>query len=111
MEIFNNLHVQGTWLLYLRIFQIFIIDIGIHDFFSGTYVPLTEEGTVIVNGILASYYATFDHDLVHYVMTPFYWFPKTIKGIFGETNDILDYVEILKSVGRYMLPYVQLYEE
>ena len=65
----------------------------------------------MVNGVLASCYSSFDHDLVNHVMTPFHWFPKTIKGIFGETNDILDYVEILKNVGRYMLPYVQLNEK
>ena len=36
----------------------------------------------MVDGILASCYASFDHDLAHIAMTPIQWFPEIIEGIF-----------------------------
>ena len=33
-------------------------------------MPLTEEGNIVVDGVLASCYASFDHDLAHIAMVP-----------------------------------------
>ena len=43
-------------------------------FLSGAYVPLTEDGNIVVGGILASCYASFDHDLAHLAMVPMQWY-------------------------------------
>ena len=40
------------------------------QYILGTYVPLTEEGNIVVDGVLASCYASFDHDLAHITMAP-----------------------------------------
>ena len=77
-------------------------------FFPGAYVPLTEEGTIIVDGILASCYATFNHDLAHLVMTPMQWFPSITEWIFGQEHGIQGFVKIAKTLGRYLTPNVYL---
>ena len=41
----------------------------------GAFVPLTVEGTIVVDGVLASCYASFDHDWAHLLTTPFRWLP------------------------------------
>ena len=38
--------------------------------FLGAFVPLTIEGNIVVNGLLASCYASSDHDLAHTGMAP-----------------------------------------
>ena len=45
-------------------------------------MPLTAEGTIVVDGVLASCYASFDHDWAHALTTPLRWLP----GLF-ETRD------------------------
>ena len=39
-------------------------------FFVGAYVPLTTEGTIMIDGILASCYTDFPHDLAHLAVKP-----------------------------------------
>ena len=39
-------------------------------------MPLTMEGNIIVDGVLASCYASFDHDLAHIAMAPMQWIPR-----------------------------------
>ena len=58
----------------------------------------------MVDRILASCYASFDHDLAHFAITPMQWFPDIIEWIFGGKNAIPTYVGIVKSVGRYFIP-------
>ena len=62
----------------------------------------------MVDGVLASCYASFDHDLAHLTMTPVQWFPDIIGWIFGEEKESLAYVDIAKELGRWLLPYGQL---
>ena len=52
--------------------QCLAIDQYVHSIyhFLGAFVPLTKEGKVIVDGVLASCYAGFDHDLAHFLMSP-----------------------------------------
>ena len=42
------------------------------------------EGNIIVNGVLASSYASVSsHDLTHLTMKPIQWFPDAVEWIFG----------------------------
>ena len=76
--------------------MIYVIIVGVYD-------PLTVDGNIVVNGVLASCYASFDHDLAHFGMTPVQWFPKMIQWIFGENNGSLSYVTMVKDIGRIIL--------
>ena len=71
---------------------------------TGAYVPLTNTGNIVVDGVLASCYASFDHDLAHIAIKPMQWYPGIIQWIFGSNNVIHEYVSIVKLVGRYFIP-------
>ena len=77
----------------------------------GAYNPLTIEGNIVVNGVLASTYASFDHDLAHIAMFPIQWIPNIIQWIFGQDNGTPAYVTIAKHFGRYFLPLEKLIEK
>ena len=68
------------------------------------------EGRIIVDGVLVSCYALFDHDLAHFAMTPFHWFAETIEWVFNEVNGMPSFVEIVMKFGRVLLPYGQLFQ-
>ena len=69
----------------------------------GAYSPLTAEGNLMVDGVLASCYASFpDHDMAHFTMAPMRWFPELMHWIFGEDNDSPVYVKIKEYIGRSM---------
>ena len=76
---------------------------------SGAYVPLTMEGNIMVDEVLASCYASVDHTLAHFAMTPLQLFPQMVEWIIGGDNEIQDYVGMAKSVGRYLLPDTYLH--
>ena len=79
--------------------------------FLGAYVPMTREGTLIVNGVLASSYASFDHDIAHIGMTPIQWIPKIVEWLFGEDNGgLLTFVSISKEATKWILPNGQLWK-
>ena len=59
----------------------------------------------MVDGVLASAYASFDHDLAHTVLLPVRQFSAMIEWIFGEENESSVFVNIAKGFGRKMLPY------
>ena len=68
----------------------------------GAYVPLTTEGNILVDGVLASCYASFNHDIQHVVMKPLVWFPSVVDLLLGEDMSLHSYVTILQHVGRMM---------
>ena len=72
-------------------------------FLSGAYTPLTNEGTIIVDGALASCYAhSPGHDLAHIAMTPVRWFPGILQWIFGEDIEMPVYLDIAADVGNWI---------
>ena len=62
--------------------------------FIGAYAPLTMDGNIVVDGVLASCYANTDHDLSHIGMTPIRWFPGIMNWIFGTDKGFPGYVTI-----------------
>ena len=61
----------------------------ITNIISGAYDPLTTDGKILVNGIQASCYAEFHHDLAHIVMTPMQRFPESFNGYLEKTPEFL----------------------
>ena len=81
----------------------------LHSFPAGAFTPVTMEGNNVVDGVLASCFAIYDHDLAHAVMTPILWFPEMTGLIFGQDQGSLGYVRFLKDVGKWVLPSEQTY--
>ena len=57
-----------------------------------------------MNGVLASCYASFDHDLAYIAMTPMQLFPEVMGWIVGEDNGSPGYGKMAKVFGKWMLP-------
>ena len=66
---------------------------------NGAYVPLTEHGTLLVDGVLCSSYANAPHDAAHALMTPARWFPSVFLG--EEEGERL-FVTAAKHLGYYL---------
>ena len=79
-------------------------------FFVGAYVPLTTEGNIVADGVLASCYPSVDHDMSHLSMTPIRWFPDIIQWIFGEEDGFLTFVRISEELGKLILSDGQLWQ-
>ena len=60
------------------------------------------EGNILVDGVLASCYASFDHDAQHVAMKPLLWFPSIMDLLLGEEKSIHSYVTILQHMGEMM---------
>ena len=60
------------------------------------------EGNILVDGVLASCYASFDHDIQHFVLKPLLWFPSMMDMLLGEEKSFNSYVTILQHVGEMM---------
>ena len=58
----------------------------------------------MVDGVLASCYAFYDHDSAHIGMLPIQLFPTIMKWIFGGDNGSPAYVNILGDIGGWLLP-------
>ena len=71
---------------------------------------MTKEGTLIVNGVLASSYASCDHDIAHIGMMPIQWVPEIVEWLFGEDDGTLYFVKIDKAATRMLLPTEQLWQ-
>ena len=80
--------------------------INIYTFLlPGAFVPLTSEGNIIVDEVLASCYASSDHDLAHMAMIPMKWFTYVMKLVFGQELNFSSYVMIAEEIGRWVSPY------
>ena len=74
------------------------ISVSNHQCFCvGAFTPLTVDGNIIVDGVLASCYAFTNHDLAHIAMTPLRWFAEVIKWInkYNKYPVLLDVAENL----------------
>ena len=72
--------------------------------FLGAYVPLTREGNIIVDRVLASCYASTDHTLAHLGMKPLQWFPEMIQWLIGEDNEEPVFVRMTKELCKSVMP-------
>ena len=68
------------------------------------FTPLTSEGNIVVDRVLASCYASSDHDLQKIALTPCQWLPRMIEWIFGWDNDIQAYTSAAYSLATYVVP-------
>ena len=60
------------------------------------------EGNILVDGVLASCYASFDHDAQHFAMKPLLWFPHIIDMLLGEDVSTHAYGSILQHLSWMM---------
>ena len=58
----------------------------------------------MVDGVLASCYAIVDHDIAQIVMKPIQWYPDVTELVFGDENGVSAYINVLKIIGRWLLP-------
>ena len=72
-------------------------------FFPIAYVPLTVDVTIVVDGILASCYTDFNHDLAHFTMKPMQWISEVMEWMFGEDTGFSVLVNNVKELGILML--------
>ena len=70
----------------------------------GAYLPLVMEGNIMVDGVLASCYASVDHDLAHLIMTPMQKFSESMEWIFGEDAGLPVFVNTAMELGTLLLP-------
>ena len=67
---------------------------------------VTMDGNIMVDGVLASCYASVDHDLVHIAMAPMRWFPGMMGLIFGADDGFSVYARIGDNLKNMMIPDV-----
>ena len=79
--------------------------------FTGAFVPVTMEGNIMVDKVLASCYPSTDHDVLHIGMSPMRWFPMVTKWTFGEDNGLQAYVKILADLAQWLVPHGFVYED
>ena len=72
-------------------------------------MPVTQEGNIMVDGVLASCYATVDHDLAHIAMAPMRRFPRIMEKIFGEDAQLSTFCKIGEQLGHLVLPQEAFY--
>ena len=65
-------------------------------------MPLTMEGRILVDSVMASCYGSWNHDLAHVGMLPVQWFPTMIDWVFGEVQA---YLNIVEDFSRWVIPY------
>ena len=66
--------------------------------YAGVHVPLTEEGNVLVDEVLASCYADVDHDIGQLAMAPVKWFSETMQMVFGEDGGTPAFINVAKDL-------------
>ncbi len=71
---------------------------------SGLYAPLTQHGSIVVNGVLASCYAAVDnHHLAHWVLAPLRFFYSLMGPSEPQTDGLHWYPWLLQKLGQMLL--------
>ena len=70
---------------------------------------MTIEGNIIVDGVLASCYASVNHDVIHLAMKPMQWFPDIIQWVFGEDGRFSAFAKTAEYLKASMLSYEQVF--
>ncbi|XP_029386202.1 indian hedgehog B protein-like [Echeneis naucrates] len=71
---------------------------------TGLYAPLTQHGSIVVNGVLASCYAVVDtHHLAHWVLAPLRFFYSLIGPSETQTDGLHWYPWLLQKIGQTLL--------
>ncbi|XP_045909670.1 indian hedgehog B protein-like isoform X4 [Micropterus dolomieu] len=71
---------------------------------TGLYAPLTQHGSVVVNGVLASCYAAVDnHYLAHWVLAPLRFFYSLMGPSEPQTDGLHWYPWLLQRLGQTLL--------
>ena len=59
----------------------------------------------MVDGVLASCYASIDHILAHFSMTPLRLFLEIIEWIFGDHEEFQAYAKTAEQLCKWVLPH------
>ena len=77
------------------------------DFISflilGAFVPVTINGKILVDGVLASCFPGSYHDLVHLVITPMQRFSEVVEWFFGNDAGFPVYVDTADILGTFCI--------
>ena len=56
------------------------------------------EGNIVVDGVLASCYANYDHDISHFAVAPISLMPRLIEAVFNVHNESPGYVSLVDDI-------------
>ncbi|XP_056282831.1 indian hedgehog B protein-like [Pseudoliparis swirei] len=71
---------------------------------TGLYAPLTQHGSIVVNGVLASCYAAVNnHHLAHWVLAPLRFFYSLMRPSEPQTDGLHWYPWLLQRLGQTLL--------
>ena len=62
------------------------------------------EGNIVVDGVLASCYGNFHHDVAHITMFPIQLFPEMTQWMFGEEDESAIFFNIMNNIGTWLVP-------
>ena len=77
--------------------------------YVGAYTPLTKEGNIMVDDVLASCYASVGHELAHVGMMPIRWFPGMVQWAFGVDNWYSAFAKTTKDLCESGFPHELLW--
>ena len=89
-------------IIMITVMMMMMTNITMFTFRLGAFVPLTRSGTLLVDNVLTSCYASFPHGISHAVMAPLRWFPQLAE--LTPEDGVHPYVDLLKKIGRALLP-------
>ena len=71
---------------------------------AGLYAPLTQHGSIVVDGVLASCYAAVDsHELSHWALAPLRFFHSVLGPSQVQSDGLHWYPRLLQTLGKILL--------